>query len=290
MRPRFIVLLILMNIGWSATYTVFKHLQLYLTAGQVVTLRYSIGAAVLVLAWPWLPGRAPRGMDILKTIIMGLLVFVLGSRLQVAAVHLGKASDASVLMALEPLIASATAAWFLAEKLPVRRWIGLGCGMSGVVLLARVWRDDFHLPSMLANSLMLLSFLCETPWSLMGKFLIGRASLLKVVAIALFSGAVVNGLLDGTATFTAAAQLPVSGWLLLGYLGLVCTVAGYSFWYVVIRETEVNIAALTVFVQPVAGLMFAFVLLGEQLHWGQLWGSLAIVAGLAIGLPRRNGA
>jgi hypothetical protein len=57
---------------------------------------------------------------------------------------------------------------------------------------------------------------------------------------------------------------------------------------VVIRETEVNLAGMTVFVQPLAGLALSVLWVGESLHWGQLWGSLAIIAGLIIALrPER---
>jgi drug/metabolite transporter (DMT)-like permease len=34
-------------------------------------------------------------------------------------------------------------------------------------------------------------------------------------------------------------------------------------------------------------VFIAWLWLGEKLHWGQLWGSLAIVAGLVLGLSRQ---
>jgi drug/metabolite transporter (DMT)-like permease len=71
------------------------------------------------------------------------------------------------------------------------------------------------------------------------------------------------------------------------YLATVCTAIGYTLWFVVIRETDVNITALTIFVQPLAGVAIAAVWLHEPLHWGQLWGGLAIIAGLVWGLSRQ---
>ena len=73
----------------------------------------------------------------------------------------------------------------------------------------------------------------------------------------------------------------------MAYLVAICTVAGYIVWLAVIRETEVSVAVLTVFIQPVVGLAIATVTLKESLHWGQLWGSVAIVIGLVIGLSRQ---
>jgi drug/metabolite transporter (DMT)-like permease len=121
----------------------------------------------------------------------------------------------------------------------------------------------------------------------MGKPMLGRAGLFKLLAVALVAGTAVNFLVDGTPTLRAASAMPLRAWLLLAYLSLICTLAGYSLWFVVIREAEVNVAALTVFIQPVVGAAVAIAWLDESLHWGQLWGSLVIIAGLIVGLRRR---
>ena len=48
-----------------------------------------------------------------------------------------------------------------------------------------------------------------------------------------------------------------------------------------------NVAALTIFAQSVFGVAIAALWLGEKLHWGQLLGSIVIVAGLVLGLSRQ---
>jgi len=218
---------------------------------------------------------------------MGMIVFVLAPRLQVAGVQLGQASDAAVLMALEPLITSLAAAIFLRERAGPRRWLGFCLGLAGVVFMAEVWKPDFHLPGLTANALFVASFVCEAAYSVMGKPLIGRAGLMKVLTLALAAGAVVNCGIDGRQTFVAARNLSPGAWGLMAYLVLVCTLIGYVVWFVVIRETEVNVTALTVFIQPVVGVVIATMVLRETLRWGQLWGSLVIVLGLVIALSRQ---
>jgi drug/metabolite transporter (DMT)-like permease len=287
MKPAHLILLIVMNFFWAGTYSAFKALAPHLDAGGVATIRYGLAALVMVMCWPWLGGAAPRGRDLIRTALMGVIVFVMAPRLQVAGVQMGQAADASVLMALEPLVTSVAAALFLREHIGPRRWIGFTLGLSGAVLMAQVWRPDFHLPGLTANGLFVASFVCEAAYSVMGKPLLGRAGLLKIVAVALLAGAAVNCLLDGRQALAAAAVLPWRVWILMAYLSVICTVVGYAVWFVVIRTAEVNVAALTVFIQPVLGLLIAKVTLAESLHWGQLWGSLAIVVGLAIGLSRQ---
>ena len=76
-------------------------------------------------------------------------------------------------------------------------------------------------------------------------------------------------------------------WLLLFALAILCTVIGYSVWFIVIRECPVNVAALTIFAQSVFGVAIAALWVHEKLHWGQLLGSVTIVAGLVLGLSRQ---
>ena len=286
MKPLHLMLLIVMNCLWAVSYAAFKVLSPWLDSGGVTTLRFGLAGATLLLCWPWLPGLAPRGRDLVRTMVMGVIALVLAPRLQVAGVQLGKATDASVLIALDPLVSSVGAAIFLREHIAPRRWMGFLLGLTGAVLMAEVWRPGFRLPALTANALILLSFVCEAAYSLMGKPMLARAGLFKVLAIALLAATAVNLSVDGWPTIRAAAAMPPMAWLVVVYLSLICTVVGYSLWFVVIREAEVNVAALTIFIQPVVGAAVAMWWLGESLRWGQLWGSLVIVAGLAIGLPR----
>jgi O-acetylserine/cysteine efflux transporter len=287
MKVQHLIVMLVLNVCWAATMSANKALGQHLDPGGITTLRFGLAAVGLTALWPWLPGKAPRGRDLLMSLLIGLLVFVLGQRLQVLGNELGKASDSAVLMALEPLMTTVAAALFLREHVGPRRVLGFGVGMVGVLLLNRVWRPEFHWTGLGPSLIFVSSFLCETAYSILGKPVIERAGLMKVLALALLGATVANLLIDGPKTLAAARTLPLSGWLLLAYLAAVCTAVGYGLWYVVIKEAEVNVVAMTIFVQPVAGVAMAAAWLGEPLHWGQLWGSLTIAAGLVFGLSRQ---
>jgi drug/metabolite transporter (DMT)-like permease len=287
MKPAYLIILLVLNVVWSATLSIYKVLEPYLEPGGIVTLRFGLAVLPLLLLWPWLPGDAPRGRDLLNTCLIGLAIFTLGHRLQVFGNKLSTASNSAVLMAVEPLITSVAAAIFLREHIGPRRMLGFALGMTGVVLLNGVWRPEFKWVSLGASVIFISSFVCETAFSVVGKPIIARASPVKFIAMALAVGTVANLFLDGRETLTAAAQLPVRAWLLLMIMAFVCTSFGYTFWLLVIRESEVNLAALTIFLQPVFGLLIAKLWLDESLHWGQFWGSAAIITGLVVGLSRQ---
>jgi drug/metabolite transporter (DMT)-like permease len=287
MRPTYLIILLVLNFFWAASLSAYKVVGEYLEPGGIVTLRFGLAALSLLVLWPWLPGAAPRGRDLAKTCLLGLIVFVLGHRLQVFGNKLNTASNSSILMAVEPLITSVGAAIFLREHIGPRRMIGFAFGLLGVILLNGPWRPEFKWLGLGASLIFISSFFCETAYSIVGKKIILRAGSLKVLALSLAAGTMANLLMDGPTTFAAARQMPAQVWLLIVGLALICTAFGYGFWFLVIREGEVNVAALTIFAQPVFGVALARLWLGETLHWGQLWGSAAIVVGLAIGLSRQ---
>jgi drug/metabolite transporter (DMT)-like permease len=287
MKPWHLILLLLMNFFWGGVYSAYKLLGHDLPTGGIVTLRFGLAALCLLLAWPWLPGRAPRGGDLLKTCVLGIILIVLGQRLQVYGNNLGRAGDSAVLMAVEPLLTSVAAALFLREHIGPRRLAGFGLGMFGVVLLNGVWRSDFRWTGLAASLIFISSFVCEAAASVIGKPIVLRASAVKMLALALVAGTTVNLLIDGHETLGLARTLPLQAWCLLLGLAVICTAIGYSVWFIVIGDCPLNVAALTIFAQSVFGVAIAALWVGEKLHWGQLFGSVTIVAGLVLGLSRQ---
>ena len=287
MKRSHLIILLVMNFFWAGVYSAYKIMGPDLLTGGIVTLRFGLAGLCLLLVWPWLPGPAPRGRDLINTCLMGLILVVLGQRLQVYGNQMGSAGNSAVLMAVEPLIASLAAAMFLREHIGPRRLVGFALGMCGVVLLNGVWRQDFQWTGLVPSLIFISSFVCESAGSVIGKPIVGRASVMKMLALALLAGTVVNLLIDGPATLTSARALPFQAWCLLLGLAVICTAIGYSVWFIVIRECPVNVAALTIFAQSVFGVAFAALWVGEKLHWGQLLGSVAIVAGLVLGLSRQ---
>lgn len=276
-----------MNFFWSAVYSSYKIVGQTLPTGAIVTLRFGLAALCLLFAWPWLPGAAPRGSDLVLTCIMGLVLVVVGQRLQVYGNQLGRAGDSAVLMGLEPLITSLAAGLFLREHIGPRRWAGFGLGLGGVALLHGIWRADFQWAGLGASLIFVSSFVCEAAYSVLGKPVVQRASVMKTLALSLLAGTAINVLIDGPRTFQAARQLSTEGWVLLLALAVICTVIGYSVWLMIIRECPINVVALTVFAQSVFGVGLAAFWLQERLRWGQVFGCLTIIAGLILGLSRQ---
>jgi drug/metabolite transporter (DMT)-like permease len=282
-----LIILLGMNLVWAGVYSAYKIIEPNMPSGGIVTLRYGLATVCLLVAWPWLPGPAPRGWDFINTCMLGVAVFAIGQRLQVYGNAIGTAGNSAVLMALEPLVASVAAAMILREHVGPRRMIGFALGMAGVVLLNRVWSPEFHWGGMQASLIFVSSFFCEAGYSVFAKPITTRAGIMKMLGISLAAATIVNLMIDGGATMRAARSLPPVAWSLLVVLAVVCTVMGYAIWFLVIRECPVSVAALTIFAQAVFGVFIAAVWVHEPLHWGHFWGCVTILAGLVIGLSRQ---
>ncbi len=287
MKPAQLVLLLFMNLCWALVFSAYKLVGAQLSTGSIVTLRFGLAGFALLMCWPWLPGPAPRGRDLLVTCMMGLMLFVIGQRLQVYGNHLGTAANSSVLIGLEPLITSIGAAIFLGEHIGPRRLAGFGIAIGGIAILNGVWRSDFHWANLAASLLIVASFMAEAAYTVVGKLVSARASIMKMITISLLAGTAGNLLIDGRGSFAATQTLGAQAWGLLIVMGLVCTSFGYCVWFLVIRDCPVSVAALTIFAQSVFGVIIAAAWLGEALHWRQAFGSLTIVAALILGLYRQ---
>jgi len=287
LKPAHLILLLLFNVFWAVSLSAIQALKANLDSGGIATLRFGGAALSLLLVWPWLPGATPSGRDLWRASLMGVIVFTLGHRLQVWGNLLGSAGNSSVLMAVEPLLTAVAAAVFLREHIAPQRWLGFSLGIVGIVLLNRVWADDFKWAGLTASAVFIASFLSEAAYSIMGKPLLDRVGPMKLLAVSLAAGTLVNLAIDGPTTLKAAQQMPASAWAWVAYLSIICTSLGYGLWLVVIRETDVNVTAMTILAQPVAGVPVAVLWLGERLHAGHFWGSAAIIAGLVIGLYAR---
>jgi drug/metabolite transporter (DMT)-like permease len=287
MRPLYLILLLVMNFCWAAVYSAYKVMGESVPTGGIVTLRFGMAGLCLLAIWPWLPGQAPRGKNFWLSCLMGVVLFVLGQRLQVYGTVLGSAGNSSVLMAVEPLLTSIAAAIFLRERIGPRRLAGFCLGLLGVAMLHGVWRPDFHWTGLVPSLIFLSSFVCEAAYSVIGKPIIEKASVMKMVAITLLVGTGINLVIDGPSTVRVAASLSPEAWGVLIFLAVICTAVGYSLWFLVIRDCPINVAALTVFAQSVFGVFIAWLWVGEKLHLGHLLGTLTIIGGLVLGLSRQ---
>jgi drug/metabolite transporter (DMT)-like permease len=284
-NPGVLIGLVLAQLVWGASYVAMKWVLAELPVPVVVFLRLGFASLAFVVYWAFRkpPKFAPR--DFLLIVGVGILDFFVGQTLQFAALKHTQAVDASILVMFEPLITVVLAAWMVRERPTRITWIALGFGMAGMVILsnpASVGGVGLTAARLFGNLLFLLALTCEGVFSASGKIFLRRYSPIHCIALMTLSafavGTVVNLPVIGSADYGAVSA---KAWLSAAFLGLVCCAAGYTLWYWVIQRAPVQQAALSLFLQPVFGTVFATLLLGESVGFGTLVGAGLIVSSLA---------
>ena len=194
------------------------------------------------------------------------------------------ATNAALLIIVEPVSVMLLAPLLLGERLAPREALGAALALLGTLLvvvngvpglsqgLVPHWRGD---------GLLILAGIAYGSYSLFGRDVLLRHDPLRVTAQSILWGALAMVPL-------AALEMPVtivwSTRLLLGagYLAVVITALGYLVWNWALARVPAPRAAISLSLQPVLGALLGVAFLGEAFTAFTAVGGALIVAGLIV--------
>lgn len=250
-------------------------------------IRLVVGALVLVplAARAGAAGRRQPG-DTVRLALMGVIGFAAAFAFGHWGLQRSTATNAALLIAVEPLTLLVLGPLLLGERPSVRERLGGACALVGAVLvvtdgipgvterLVPHWRGDV---------LLVLSGVAYAAYSLLGRPLLARCPALPVTAHSIVWG------------IPALAPLALAEWLggqrpawtaasLAGtvYLAVVITALGYLVWNWALERVSAARAGIFINVQPVVGAVLGVAWLGEPLSAFTIAGGLLVVGGLAL--------
>ncbi len=307
--------LILCNVIWSAAYSISKHLMLHYSPMEVSFLRL-LAAGIPLLLYCLLTGpdrqkrkhsRSYLGAWIRdlqrldgRLLLVGLLTFFVSPLCQMTGVHLSRAIDTSIMIAMEPLVTIFAACVLLGERLRTAQVVSLGLAIWGASILTDVtWAKLvlFTDARMIGNSIFLVSMLSEAAYSTVAKPVLDRRSPVVFLTVAIWVGIPLilayNLIVDGPARLAGLAPLLQRGdwsdWVAILYLGLGCTAFTYLFWMILLTDTPVSIMAVTLYVQPVLGVVWGHFFLGESVTLSTYSGGTLMLIAVWLGSRPRRG-
>ena len=251
-----------------------------LPVGVVVVLRYLITVVGFALL-----GRLPRvpREDWLLILTLGTLNFALSPSLQVASLRYTQAADASILIALEPLVTVVAAAVVLRNPLGSRTIWASVAGLAGALVLSGVGAPtgDFTRERLIGNALFLGSMCFEVSVTVAGGRLTRRYDPLAAMAALKACGLLASALIYAPVLVeTDFGAISSRAWISVGYLGIFASVVGYGIWYHAIRHAPVSQVAMSLYLQPVVGAALGVALAGETVGAHTLIGAGMIAASL----------
>ena len=212
--------------------------------------------------------------------------------LQFVATTRTLASNISLIVALETLFVMILAHGLLGERAHLRGWVGAVMAFAGVGLIT-VDPTTLTLGSsehMQGNVLMMASVLCYAVYTLTGKALCERwgSAALTALPFAITTIVMVPAFawLD-PAGFERALHPTAAEWRLIVLVAVIGAGAGYLIWNWLLRFMSAGSISLSLYFQPVAGILFSSWFLAEHISGAAVAGAGLILGGVALSELRR---
>ena len=281
------VVLLVANVVYATSYVATRVTLDAVPPATLALLRLVIGALILVpLARRLPPGPGSRSGDGARVFWMGALGFAAALAFAHWGIVYSTATNAALLIVVEPLAIMLLGPALLGERLTPREALGAALAVTGAVLvvadgvpgltatLAPHWRGDL---------LLVLAGLAYASYSLLGRGVLARRHALAVTADSIVWGACVMAPL-AAAEWLAGARPVVGMAAAVGtlYLAVVITAGGYLAWNWALARVPAPRAAVFLNVQPIVGALLGVALLGDRLTFFIAVGGALIVAGLSL--------
>jgi drug/metabolite transporter (DMT)-like permease len=234
--------------------------------------------------WAWIK-QTPLlylGRELRVLLTLALLFFSANLALYVGTAHT-TSGRATVFFYSQPVFLALIAPLFLPqERLTVRKGWGLALAFSGLVLLFLTKMKIGHAPTLLGDTLVLSGALATAVQNLIMKRAAGK---IHPVALILWSSLIAGVLLLGCSwEFERDVFFVFSGRAIasLLYLSLISAAFGFVAFVWLIQQYSATRVTTLVFLAPVFGVVFSWLLLQEVLTSTQILGVVGVCAGVYI--------
>lgn len=279
---------------WGSTFVYTKLLLLSgLTAAQVFTLRFII-AYVLLLAWSLTRRNFRLFASSIKDELLMLALGITGGSLyflsENTALNYTTTTNTSLIVCLCPLFAALLISLFYrSQRLRPMQVVGSFIAAAGVVVVVLNGHFVLHL-SPLGDSLALIACLCWAFYSLLMISANKRYDVMFITRKVFFYGIVsiipyfiFNPEMPSLATLCRPAVLAN-----LIFLGAVASLLCFLAWNWVMKRLGAITVTNYVYLNPVVTIIFAWMLLSEQITIFFLLGTVLILLGMYLSAGTRR--
>jgi drug/metabolite transporter (DMT)-like permease len=283
------LVLVVANVVYATSYAATRLTLDHVPPATLALIRLVIGALVLIpVAVAVRPAAAtPIGRaDRWSIVWMGVLGFAGAFAFSHWGIARSTATNAALLITVEPISLILLSPWALGERLTPRERLGAALALLGAAVvvvngipgvtaaLAPHWRGDL---------LLLLAGLAYASYSLLGRGVLTRHPAIAVTAWSIAWG--VAAMLPLAALeWSAGVALQLTGPSILGvlYLALIITALGYLAWNWALERVPAPRAAIFLNIQPLVGALLGVYYLGEPLTVFTAVGGGLILTGLTL--------
>lgn len=273
--------IIFVNIVWGLSFIASKYaLASGFTPFTLALARFVLASAVLLpltLLRQGRPGFTKRewGQMALSALLGTTLYFLF----EYIGLQYTTASNASLIVAVLPVLTMALHMLLHKKRYPISCWLGAALSLLGVYLVVRYGGSESAENPLLGNLLMLCGVVCWALYIEVTQRLLLNHGSLKVTSYQSVIGALT---LIPLALGEAGRWQPIAPGALLSllFLGLICSALCYILYAQSISGLKPLRTALFINLNPLAAVIGGVLILGEQLVWPQLVGGALILVSI----------
>jgi len=277
----FFALVILMNFFYAGTPTFMKLASLELNPFQIAFLRHTLALLAFLPFFLTTHKKWLERKDVVRVMVGAFLAFTFASVLQIIGMNKSHAVDGSFILAMEPVITIALAFFFLHERFDTKIIAGLSLALAGFVFLSGPSLNPITLfdGRWEGNILFLLAVMGEASFPILFKPLLKRYPPHVVAFYCLLCASFYMLPFQGADLLKTLPTLKITTWSAIGYLGFCGSFLACFLWLTCLRRFSVSMVAVSWFLQPFLGCLFASILLQEAIT-PNIWvgGSFILVA------------
>ncbi|MCJ2166308.1 MULTISPECIES: DMT family transporter [unclassified Pseudodesulfovibrio] len=272
---------------WGTSFMATKAALAGFAPMGVIWLRMTLASFTVLLVRRRIPAPKYMAGDWKVLAFLCLMQPCLYFLLEGYAISLTTSSQAGMISSLVPLLVAAGAWIVLREPMSGRGLFGLLVSIGGVICLSLGGSADAAAPNpVLGNLLEVGAMICVAMYMVVMKRLSARYPTWWLTGMQCVAGAVffLPGVCIGNPM--PLADVPLTAWLAVAYLGLFVTLGAFGLYNMAMTSMPVGRAAMAInLVSPVA-LVAGWLMLGETLSALQL-GACGVV-GVGVWLGRKG--
>ncbi len=278
-----------MNFIWGASYSVTKWILLSIQPATLATFRFTIGGFILFLLAEKREESLDRN-DWIRVLGVGFFGITLAFLAHLHGIRLTTATKAAIEISLEPAIILLLSVVFLKEPFKLRTLAALGISMAGAWMLVagnmsveQLFREFSNGGQILGDILTIISVFLAGVYTIMIKPLAQKLGSIRAASYGCLTGSALLVPLSVMENYQGfVLPLTVNFYVALVFLSLVCTAFGYSLWNVALTEIPAAEMAITLNIQPLAGILVGAWFLNETLPWTGVFGTVLILLGVSM--------
>ncbi len=274
---------------WAVSFIATKTALDVIPPLTVVTLRLMVSSLCFAV---FIAARKQRirlkgGKYFFRLFLLSLFGTGLHYGLQTIGIGYTTASNASLYAVTGPISIVIISTLFLREKLTVKKALGIGCALFGVLMvmgMSTLRELDFQ-GSFFGDSLVIASIFMWGAFTVLGKGMTKEVSAIELSAAVTFIGTLYMipvGLFEISMTDFSFASVTPRVWVAVGFLGVTCSFLSTLLYLYALVRSESQKVGVYLYTIPPMTYVFAALVLDESITANLLVGTVVVLVGVFI--------